>query len=228
MKTKAFIHSIGMAVPDNFLSQDELYKLVSNSLPDDERLQKFTKSLYKHSGIEKRHSAINDLKNVPDFPHFIPSGKILEEGPSTLYRNSIYIEKAPEIAEKAVKNALSDLPSLRPETITHLITLKLYWIFCTGFRLALDKKIGLKPDISRINIDLWDVWRQFLRFQLLWNRINICSKDLFIRMENFKRTNPGNRNMCTTIYKGTVTELNLKIKGENSRWSGLEVYFVIL
>ncbi|MGA2143114.1 MAG: hypothetical protein ABSG94_11940, partial [Brevinematales bacterium] len=81
MKKGVFIHSIGAAVPEKYLRQDELCSMVRSSMPGDGRLAKFTGSLYRHSGIDKRHSVIENLQNVPGYPPFIPPGGNAGEGP---------------------------------------------------------------------------------------------------------------------------------------------------
>ena len=126
--------------------------MVSASLPDDGRLLKFAGSLYSHSGILKRHSVISDMKNVPGFSPFIPSGKEAGEGPPTSYRNSLYSDNAPEIAGKAVENAFSSVPSFEPESVTHLLTPDCTGFYSPGIDLSLVKMFGLRRDISRINI----------------------------------------------------------------------------
>lgn len=120
----AYIHHIETAVPKFRYSQNELRDRMKRIVQGDERDSRIIHHLYAKSGIESRHSVVNDFRESGTHSLFFNGQGAT---PGTKNRNELYIKEGRklfvEVAEKLISNS-----DFTPEDITHLIT-----VSCTGF-----------------------------------------------------------------------------------------------
>ena len=125
-----YAHAIATAVPENVYTQEELRELVRRQPGLERRSQRLVGMIYNASAIAQRHSSIDELRRTP------------EDGPGTFYnptsgqlipastgvRNTFYAQAAPKLFIEAAQQALAECPEIKPQDVTHVIT-----VSCTGF-----------------------------------------------------------------------------------------------
>ena len=57
-----FIHNIATAVPEGFSPQQEIRETMKKYLGKDRKTRAIIHRIYSHSGIEKRHSVVQDFQ----------------------------------------------------------------------------------------------------------------------------------------------------------------------
>jgi predicted naringenin-chalcone synthase len=128
----AYLNQIGTAVPANE-SQQEFLDTLSSWLPDEAMVDKL-RVIAKRSGIERRHTVLNNVMGTRDSGAFYEIGNF----PGTARRMQVYQQEAPGLALKAARTLAArgvDLAS-----VTHLVITS-----CTGFYAP-----GLDVDLIRL------------------------------------------------------------------------------
>jgi predicted naringenin-chalcone synthase len=147
------ISSIGIATPDNKVTQQDSYEFMVDifGLPEDQSQR--LKSLYDHSGIEHRYTAIDDFATDRANYKFFEPTPDLEPFTATDKRMKLYQEKAIQVALKAVGNCLSDYDESIIGQITHLITVSCTGMYAPGLDIDLVEQLGLQNTTERTCIN---------------------------------------------------------------------------
>jgi predicted naringenin-chalcone synthase len=153
MTSSVGILSIGVAVPPYKLDQKTVGQAVLEAVPkENRRISQMISRIYKSGGIEKRHTVLKDFFSLHNQYSFIPDSPKEHNGPSTEYRNNLFIRHTPALACLAVKNAFAKVPALIPENVTHLITVSCTGFSAPGFDSDIIEKFNLDPCVARLNI----------------------------------------------------------------------------
>ena len=128
----AYLNEIGTAVPTNE-SQQEFLATLESWLPDEAVANKL-RVIAKRSGIERRHTVVNNVLGVPGSGAFYEIGNF----PGTAKRMEVYRQEAPGLAVKAARNL--EARGVNLATVTHLVITS-----CTGFYAP-----GLDVDLIRL------------------------------------------------------------------------------
>lgn len=147
----AWIHSIKTTAPASSYPQDHACEKMQEWTAD-ERDRRIIRSLYKRSGIAKRHSVISDFDggNGDSFFKTNGAGTIVE--PTTARRNDIFSAASRRMAVDVARNCIGDSSITGPEAVTHVVT-----ISCTGFcnpgaDYYVVRELGLSPSVQRYNL----------------------------------------------------------------------------
>ncbi len=151
MKRKAMIHAIGTAVPGRTLAQSEMKDAVLRAVPEGSEHRSFITKIYDHSGIERRNTVIADFRDGREGEPFIPPAPGPWDGPSTGYRNGLYVREAPLLSFNAAQAAF-DESAVKPGDITHLVSASCTGFFAPGFDFELVERLGLKVSVSRFHL----------------------------------------------------------------------------
>lgn len=147
-KMPAYIHHIETSVPQFRYSQNELRDRMKSIVEGDDRNSRIIHHLYAKSGIDFRHSVVNDFRESGSHSLFF-NGQ--GASPGTKNRNELYIKEGRklyvETAQKLIRNS-----SFKTEEITHLIT-----VSCTGFYAPgpdhdIIKTLHLSPATERYHL----------------------------------------------------------------------------
>jgi predicted naringenin-chalcone synthase len=149
---------IGTACPPFRVGPETGLKIARHLAGPDVRTSTWLGPLYTQSGVTTRHQVIGagpvrDLfagTNETGSP-FLPTPEREGVGPTTAERLQVYVEEAGPLVLQAAKDALS-AAALRPNAITHLVT-----VTCTGFQApgldyALIHGLGLAPTVERTQV----------------------------------------------------------------------------
>jgi len=106
--------------------------------------------LYRHSGIEKRYSVIDDFSQPREDWSFIPQ----DEGdnfPSIEDRMAIFQQEAPALAIQAIQDCIEG--HITPNNITHLITVSCTGMSAPGLDLQVAETMQLPTNIFRTSVN---------------------------------------------------------------------------
>lgn len=156
--------------------------------------------IYKHSGIQSRHSALEDFdqQDFRDFT-FFPKNESLEPFPSTKARMDVYRRVAPEIASEAIQDCL-DKSNTPISSITHLIIVSCTGMYAPGLEIDLIHRLGLNPAVERYAIHFMGCYAAFNGLKMA---DRICDSDpkakvLMVAVE-----------LCTLHFQKAYNEDNL-------------------
>lgn len=145
----ARIISIGTAVPQTRLRQEELSAFFAEQ-PDTSRLTKrLISAVFEAAAISTRHTVLPGLAGEPDGDFITNDGVLL--APSTGLRNNLYRQAAPELASEAVRAALTE-GEVSPAQVTHLITVSCTGFFAPGIDYRLIRDLDLPTSAQRANL----------------------------------------------------------------------------
>lgn len=143
------IVAIETAVPPTVLPQDAARELFARQPGLSRLAARLTATAFDASGIERRHTVLDELATGEASPLLAPDGAI--RAASTGTRNALYARHASPLAVEAARRALA-AGGIRAEQVTHVVTAS-----CTGFvspgpDLALVREFGLGSSTSRLHV----------------------------------------------------------------------------
>lgn len=156
----SFITSLGTANPPHALRQLAIADFMVRAMDlgnDDARKLRV---LFRASGIETRHSVLEDYGKTRDF-HFFENTSGLEPFPSTKRRLELYRRHALAISLEAANRCLGALPDLRKDTITHLVVVSCTGMYAPGLDIDLVKALGLNSSVERTSINFMGCYAAF-------------------------------------------------------------------
>lgn len=144
----AYIHKIETAVPQYVYQQDELREVMKKVGNADEKQERLIHMIYNRSGINTRHSVVDDFRPNSSHNLFFNGHGV---HPGTKNRNDVYIREGRklfvEVAQKLIDN--SDFSS---DEITHLITVSCTGFYAPGPDYDIIKSVGLDKSIQRYHL----------------------------------------------------------------------------
>ncbi|MCH7397289.1 type III polyketide synthase [Belliella sp. DSM 107340] len=195
-----YILSIGTANPGSPIPQQQISKFMQQAHQLDESESRKLKFVYRHSGIDSRHSVLNDFRyeNPEEFT-FFPKNSELEPFPSTKDRMKVFQETAMELGKEAIGNCLNK-SSLKTKDITHLILVSCTGMYAPGLEIDLIHEMGFLSTVERYSIHFMGCYAAFNAIKLA---DRICDSDhqanvLILSVE-----------LCTIHFQKTYTEDNL-------------------
>jgi len=182
------IRSIGTAVPDTVLRQDDIRDLF-RSQPGLTRLgTRLVGAVFDAAAIETRHTVVDELALaatpaaapdtgvVPDLsdahdpagapdpavaPVFVDptTRRILD--PSTGTRNDVYVARSPALFEAAARDALDRAEGITAADVTHVVTVSCTGFFAPGPDYLLVRALGLAPTTRRLHVGFMGCYGAF-------------------------------------------------------------------
>jgi len=194
----AYITAIGTANPANKYSQEAIAAFMCENLTLTDREQAALKILYRATGIQQRHSVLDDYKKKKGAFTFYPNTQDLEPFPSTASRMKLYQQKAVPLCIEAIidcMNGASDFTQF-----THLITVSCTGMYAPGLDVDLIKALGLNPSINRISLNFMGCYAVLpaLKMAKQYCQIDRSARVLIISVE-----------LCTLHLQKNKSEDNL-------------------
>lgn len=165
------ILSLGTALPQHRVSQDQAADWLADSLRDHPTKARWLRSISARSGIDARHFCIPYALVPPAESHFAPH-RSPAEAATTSERMELFRSMAPPLAVEAGRQALAQLSDSSGRTlaeqtasISHLILVTCTGFFAPGLDIAISSQLGLSPAVERIQIGfmgcsaLFNAWR---------------------------------------------------------------------
>src|SRR6056297_3462261 len=142
------IHQIATSVPGFRFKQHELRERMKQVVEGTDRDKRIIHQIYSRSGIETRHSVVNDFQKSGSHTLFF-NGQ--GASPGTQSRNDTYIREGRklfvDVAEKLVNES-----TIEPEEITHLITVSCTGFYAPGPDFDIIRALKLNPGIERYHL----------------------------------------------------------------------------
>lgn len=204
--TNPAIHSIGTAVPPNKISQELHYGILASANGLNRAEQLMLRTIYAKSGIEHRHSVLNEF-GAPDQPdHLIwhPSGDI--PNTSVADRMNVYEQYAAGLTAIAVKDCLAALPTLQPADVTHVVTFSCTGMYAPGLDIQLVEELGLSRSVERTCINFMGCYAAINALKSAWH-IARSDKDAVVLIAgvelcslHYQKSNEPNQMVANALF----------------------------
>jgi len=169
-----YLHKIETVVPEKSYTQGFALSFFTRLMGDTDDKKRFLKRIYENSGIEKRHTVIDDYDKNPEDFTFYPKNELLKPDPSTKVRNDKFIEESERLSLIAVTNLLKAIPEFDKNKITHLITVSCTGFSAPGFDFHIVKSLELSTSINRFHLGFMGCFAAFPALKLAKS---ICQAD---------------------------------------------------
>lgn len=160
----SFITSIGIANPPYRFSQSVIAEFMEKAMELHNGDHRKVRTIFKLSGIDYRHSVLEDYGKSKDFSFYPNSAG--DEIPSTQKRLKVFRENAIDLSCASVRNLLDKRPDLKVTDITHLVVVCCTGMYAPGLDIDLVKKIGLRSTIQRTCINFMGCYAAFNALKL--------------------------------------------------------------
>lgn len=156
---KSCILALATAVPPHSISQEEAMRINLDVFSFEHEQKERVKKLYQNSGIEKRHTVIDDFKfDRPQWKFW--GAEYPQTIPAMSHRNDLYKQEAPRLALEASKKAI-DAWGGSPLDITHVISVSCTGAVIPGIEFTLMDSLGLKRSVSRLGMNFMGCFGAF-------------------------------------------------------------------
>lgn len=156
----SFITSIGTANPINKFNQSQLAEFMVQAMQLNPQDARKLKTIFRASGIDTRHSVIDDYGKKDDFS-FYSNNLNLESLPSTKKRLELFREKSLSLSLDAIVDCFAKAPSIDSKSITHLIVVSCTGMYAPGLDIDLVKSLNLPLNIQRLCINFMGCYAAF-------------------------------------------------------------------
>ncbi len=157
-----YLHTIATALPPTVYPQPFVRDLL-RAQPGLSRLaQRLIPSVFNASGIDTRYSVIADYDGADGGaggPFFDAQTRTMLS-PSTGLRNELYQQEAPALFIGAARQALTR-SGLRPEQITHVVTVSCTGFFAPGPDYLVVRALGLPTTTQRFHVGFMGCYAAF-------------------------------------------------------------------
>jgi predicted naringenin-chalcone synthase len=123
----AWIHRIDTLLPDFSFAQEEAMAKMQEWARD-EREKRMVRAVYRHSGIERRHSVLRDFDGEGEGAFFRRDADGALRGPGTAARNDIFSAESRAMSVALAGKVIGNCPGIAASGVTHVVT-----VSCTGF-----------------------------------------------------------------------------------------------
>ena len=145
------IVSIATSVPQHKYLQSDLYDFAVKAYADNPEEARKLSFLYRHSGIESRHSVLPDFTLPLEERTFFKGEGAERSCPSVNERMELYNKFAPALSADAITKCIDG--KIKKEAITHLITVSCTGLSAPGLDLQLMELMELPETIVRTSVN---------------------------------------------------------------------------
>jgi len=195
----SYITAIGTASPENKFSQETLADFMVRAMQLDYQGSRKLKTIFKASGIDFRHSVLKDYGQENNFT-FYPNTENFEPFPSTGTRIRVFREEALALSVKAVDQALSNVPHVKRQDITHLIVVCCTGMYAPGLDIEIVKHTGLASTVQRTCVTFMGCYAAF-------NALKVA--DAFCKTDTGAKVLIVCTELCSLHFQKQATDDNL-------------------
>ncbi|SMO96101.1 type III polyketide synthase [Gracilimonas mengyeensis] len=154
-----YIHDIATAVPPHASRQQHIREVMKQHVSTDRKSEAIIHRIYSQSGIETRHSVIEDFVDNHHGSLFF-NGEA-KENPGTSARNKVYEQESKKLFIEVGQKLLEGRTSFSKEDITHVITVSCTGFYAPGPDYELVKSLGLSPSTQRFHVGFMGCYGAF-------------------------------------------------------------------
>lgn len=156
----SYITAIGTANPSHRFSQATIADFMLHTMTLHNGDSRKLKTIFKASGIEYRHSVIEDYGKTSDFT-FYSQAENFEPVPTTEKRINLFRANAVNLSKSAVENLMAQYKFASLHDVTHLIVVCCTGMYAPGLDIDLVKQLKLKSTVQRTAINFMGCYAAF-------------------------------------------------------------------
>jgi len=149
---KSYITAIGTATPKNKANQQQASRILADVLNLEEREGRKLGVLFRATGIESRHSIVEDFTKKRGEYSFFPND-VIEDFPSVGKRMEMFEKEALPLATDAINSCFDSQKDVTINDVTHLIVVSCTGMYAPGLDIEIIQHYNLRPDIKRTAIN---------------------------------------------------------------------------
>lgn len=195
----SYITAIGTANPSSRFGQSRIADFMVRAMGLNTNETRLLRTIFKASGIEFRHSVLEDYGLEKDFS-FYANSPDFEPFPSTEKRLLAFRENVVSLSSKAVDNMLQSIPSFDIKQITHLIVVCCTGMYAPGLDIDLVNRYRLPTSVHRTGINFMGCYAAF-------NAIKVA--DAFCHQDQQAKVLIVCTELCSLHFQKRPTEDNL-------------------
>ena len=180
----AYLHSIAPVVPAPTVDQGSAQAAMEGIVGGDRRTDKLLRRIYPSSGIDTRHSVLEDfvprggetapptdegrdahgVRRLPPTqsgPGFFVTDAGDVRDPGTKERNARYRSEAGPLFVTAARDALEAAPDVGPDDVTHVVTVSCTGFYAPGPDLDVVHGLGLRGGTERYHLGFMGCYAAF-------------------------------------------------------------------
>lgn len=227
------IVAIGTANPPYQRSQMELSELISSISNLSMSEKKLLKSVYRATGIEKRHSVLKDICKTEEEFTFFPNDRNASF-PSTAQRMEIYKDNALNLALAAINDCFSQLDNFDKQAITHVITVSCTGMYAPGLDIEIVQQLKLNNHTQRSAINFMGCYGAFngIKVANAFCQSDPNAKVLVVCVElcsiHFQKTTDLTNLISNAIFSDGAAAIIIESNPVRKQWLSLESFFCSL
>jgi alpha-pyrone synthase len=163
---KSYICAIGTSNPPHQFAQMQIADFMAEALQFDARDTRKLKALYHKTGIDFRHSVLEDYGKKNGAFSFFPNTPGLEPFPTVQPRMDLFRQHALGLTVAAAHDCLNQIPDVDPATVTHLITFSCTGMYAPGLDIELIGALGLSTRVQRTAVNFMGCYAAFNALKL--------------------------------------------------------------
>ncbi|TVP57818.1 MAG: type III polyketide synthase [Gemmatimonadales bacterium] len=156
-----YLHALETSVPDSSYSQEWACELMQRHCSERKGVRRIIRSIYRNSGIETRHSVIDDFDEDAQSPLFFADPETLLPTPGTHTRNEVYTREAKRHFEALARGLVEKTPGVQPSDVTHVITVSCTGFFAPGPDYHVVRALGLSGSTQRYHLGFMGCYAAF-------------------------------------------------------------------
>ncbi|MEX2235685.1 MAG: type III polyketide synthase [Cyclobacteriaceae bacterium] len=156
----SYITAIGTANPAHRFSQSTIAEFMLRAMKLNNGDARKLKTIFRASGIEYRHSVLEDYGRVKDFT-FYPDTRDLEPFPGTEKRLQIFRQNALALSIASLEDLLQSYPDFEIGELTHVIVVCCTGMYAPGLDIDLVNALKLRSTIQRTAINFMGCYASF-------------------------------------------------------------------
>jgi predicted naringenin-chalcone synthase len=167
----AFIQNISTLTPPYSYRQDEIREKMKELVADSEVKRRVIHQIYTRSGIETRHSVLQDF-HLTETPELYFNGHGFT--PGTEARNKLYETLGRNQFVETARKTIEENSQVTVNEITHLVTISCTGFYAPGPDFDIIKQLGMKASTERYHIGFMGCFAAITGLKLAFR---ICSSD---------------------------------------------------
>ncbi len=157
----AFIHGLATVVPPHHHTQERACAFMQEHATENRAVRRIIRSLYRNSGIEKRHSVVPDWQTTGEPSLFFEADGARRPVPETRLRNELYTREAPGLYEALARRLREGTRGFTAADVTHVVTISCTGFFAPGPDIHVVRSLGLPGSTRRYHVGFMGCYAAF-------------------------------------------------------------------
>ncbi|NUP75233.1 MAG: type III polyketide synthase [Sinomonas sp.] len=157
------MRSLETAVPATVLKQSEARDVFAAQEGLTRLGTRLVRTCFDAAAIDTRYSAIGEFSwDKPGHdPQFFDSSTGTVLNPTTKTRNDLFVREGTPLFVETARSALNKADGIRPEDVTHVITVSCTGFFNPGPDYRIVRELGLRPSVQRFHLGFMGCYAAF-------------------------------------------------------------------